>query len=236
MGTKQVKRGWGCTCPNCPWVPPRPQDDEEIEPDYVRIPTVLSKITGEPRSIALGYPVRCSPCHQKMKRITRMRRRLNRLWEESFTFFGPKRGFYSKPKLITFALPSENSYDYEEREVQKNKLRSLMPEARKLLREHGILGGTYVIECTSRLVEPKYGLMMWKHHAHIHMVALAPWVPPKYFSEYCTMLMPIGLGRVNYKSPRDKLEVASYISKYLTKEKTRSVTFGCMRGLPGSII
>ena len=79
---------------------------------------------------------------------------------------------------------------------------------------------------------PDEGIFVWKHHAHVHMVAIAPRVPRKSFVEFCTILQPLGLGRITYNAPGGvgaRKKVAAYISKYLVKEKTRSVTFGILR-------
>ena len=149
------------------------------------------------------------------------------------------------PKLITFALPSIETIN-PDTEIEVAKLEKLLPAARDLLMQKGILGGTYVIECTTRPIwcdltmeEPK-----WKHHAHVHMVAIAPIIKRDDLADFCKMLMPLGLGRINYKAPRGKWveypgvrfyltaekQVAKYISKYLVKDTRSSRTFGIMRG------
>ena len=244
MSSKQVKEGWGCTCPECPWVPPRGEDD------YVQTMRYSSR-TGNRTYANIKYPVRCRSCATKQKRYQRMRRRLNKIWECSYTFFNSgcelhrlecqcsNCSIYAKPKLITFALPSTISENYEEKNYQVDLLKKKMKKCLKILRSNGVLGGTFVIECTSRLVEPEYGLMNWKHHAHVHMVAIAPKVPRAALSEFCEQLLPLGLGRINYKAPRGKgarRKVASYISKYITKNKVHSRTFGVMRGNPKRLI
>ena len=55
------------------------------------------------------------------------------------------------PKLITFALPSVETIESDSSSEIK-KLERLLPAARSLLTENGVLGGTYVIECTTRLI------------------------------------------------------------------------------------
>ena len=246
MSSKQVKgEGWGCTCPECPWVPPRSEED-----DYVRTMKTSSR-TGLKTLANLKYPVRCRSCATKQKRYQRMRRRLGKIWECSYSFFNSNCQerelectcsnctIYAKPKLITFALPSVNSPDWEDKDLQVAELKKKIKPAMKILRSNGVLGGTFVIECTSRLVEPEYGLMNWKHHAHVHMVAIAPRVPRAALGEFCEQLLPLGLGRINYKAPRGKgarRKVASYISKYITKNKVHSRTFGVMRGEPKRLI
>jgi len=149
------------------------------------------------------------------------------------------------PKLITFALPSVETIE-SEAEDEIKKLEKLLPNARDLLTKNGVLGGTYVIECTTRLiwsdlaVEPQ----RWKHHAHVHMVAVAPGIHRSKLKDFCEMLIPLGLGRINYKAPKGKWveypgvrfyltaekQVAKYISKYLVKDQRSSRTFGILRG------
>jgi len=142
---------------------------------------------------------------------------------------------YRRPKLITFAIPSvESNLHIGEPEVVK--LNKLLPKARKILQEHGVLGGTFVVECTTRLIWSDLAIedQMWKHHAHVHMVALAPFMQRSELIEFSKSLLPLGLGRINYVAPSGhwkdaKAKVAAYISKYLVKEKRSSRTWGIMR-------
>ena len=161
-----------------------------------------------------------------------MAKRIDAIWEESFSFLTRT---YKMPKLITFALPSQNSESYSDRNNQIELLKSKLKEARAILQEQGVLGGTYILECTSRLLPfPEYPLFSWKHHAHIHMVALAPFVPKDGFKVFCESLMDIGLGRINYVAPKGKnarKQIASYIAKYLVKDGNNSRTFGIMRNI-----
>ena len=76
------------------------------------------------------------------------------------------------------------------------------------------------------------------------MVAIAPGVHKSKLKEFCEMLMPLGLGRINYKAPKGKWvefpnvkfyltaekQVAKYIGKYLVKDNRSSRTFGILRG------
>lgn len=176
------------------------------------------------------FPARCRSCDTKKKRYTRMVNRIDNIFEESFSYFTRT---YKMPKLITFALPSTESESYEERECQIDILKSKLKDMREILMKNGVQGGTYIIECTSRFLPfPDYPLFTWKHHAHIHMVGIAPYVPKKHFKEFCEQLLPIGLGRINYVVPRGenaREQVASYISKYLIKDGNNSRTFGIMR-------
>ena len=115
-----------------------------------------------------------------------------------------------------------------------------------LLIQNGVIGGTYVIECTTRLIWSDLAVeeQMWKHHAHVHMVGIAPAIHRTKLKDFCEMLMPLGLGRINYKAPRGKWveypgakfyltaekQVAKYIGKYLVKDQRSSRTFGVLRG------
>jgi hypothetical protein len=149
------------------------------------------------------------------------------------------------PKLITFALPSVETIESDS-SIQVKALEKLLPKARELLTKNGVLGGTYVIECTTRLIWSDLAVekQMWKHHAHVHMVAIAPGVHRSKLKDFCEMLMPLGLGRINYKAPKGKWveypgvkfyltaekQVAKYIGKYLVKDQRSSRTFGVLRG------
>jgi hypothetical protein len=176
------------------------------------------------------YPERCRECSRKAKRHTRMVNRLDRVWKISYDLEDQR---YNRPKLITFALPSIVTF-FESPEDELSKLKSLLPKARKILEKHGVLGGVYVPEVTTRSYE-FMGTRCFKHHAHIHMVAIAPYIHKTKLKSFCEILMPLGLGRINYVAPSGywktaKRKVASYISKYLCKEGRRTSSFGIYRG------
>lgn len=93
-----------------------------------------------------------------------------------------------------------------------------------------------MLECTTRLIWTDLAVsnQMWKHHAHVHMVAIAPFLPLDTLKEFSKCLLPIGLGRINYEAPQGywktaKKRVARYISKYLIKDNLSSRTFGLLR-------
>lgn len=224
MSPKQVKsESYGFTCPECHFVPDR--DDVD---DYVRTHRI-SKRTGERASRNLRWPVRCTSCERNKKRYQRMRRRLEKIWE--FSWAQPAQT-YRRPKLITFALPSLWTFE-ESPEGEVMKLNKLLPKARKILLDHNVKGGSYVLECTTRCYE-FLGTPVYKHHAHVHMVAVAPFVHRSKLKEFCEQLMPLGLGRINYQAPRGQYrdavaQVAGYISKYLVKDKRQARSFGIMR-------
>jgi hypothetical protein len=214
---------WGFTCDDCLFRPSK--DDAD---DYVR---VLRRANPDwrysKRSFNLRYPERCRKCERNKKRYQRMRRRLTKIYDTAESLDDWK---YRRPKLITFALPSLWTFDPDGVDELK-QLRSLLPKARAILAEHGIIGGVYVPEMTTRSFQD-IGGEVFKHHAHIHMVAIAPFVNKDKLKEFCEILMPLGLGRINYVAPRgagSKNKVASYISKYLTKDGRVCASFGIMR-------
>ena len=224
MSPKQVKRAvYGFTCEACHFVPTT--DDVD---DYVRTHRI-SKRTDMPSSRNLRWPVRCQLCERNKKRYQRMRRRLEKIWELSWA---EPAQIYRRPKLITFALPSTWTF-VETAEADVKRLDKLLPAARQSLLDHGVKGGSYVLESTTRSYE-FLGTTVYKHHAHVHMVAVAPFVRRESLSKFCTQLMPLGLGRINYKAPSGKYQdavrqVAGYISKYLVKDKRQARSFGIMR-------
>ena len=194
------------------------------EPDWTTTHRI-SKRTGLPGKKPLNFPDRCLKCKAKYRRSTRMRKRISRIFELSSDM--PKG--YKVPKLLTFALPVSYSDEYNDRWNLISDLNKLLPKARKVLLENNVKGGTYVIECTSRLTPLDEGqpLMSWKHHPHVHMVCIARY--QKNLKEFCTILMPLGLGRINYKATRSKKAIGEYVSKYLVKDNQSSRTFGIMR-------
>ena len=106
-----------------------------------------------------------------------------------------------------------------------------MPKARKKLMRNGVLGGTFVFECNSRLQPLDEGqpLFTWRHHPHVHMVAIAPFIHHKKLARFCEQLMPIGLGRINYKAPRAYGTTSNYVAKYLSKQGLNVRSFGIVR-------
>ena len=230
---------WRYTCPQC-WVPDKQPiftsmtknrwecEWVRAEPDYVTTHRI-SKRTGEYGKKPLNLPDRCNACKARYRRATRMGKRMDRIHDVAKAT--PK---CSVPKLITFALPSQ-WFTWESpssREEQMKRLNSLLPRARSILQANGVRGGSYVLECTYKwtpdldnFTHPKY-----KFHAHVHMVAIAPWIQPKKLSEWCSQLMDIGLGRINYEAVRSRKRTAIYVSKYLVKDKVQCRTFGVMRG------
>lgn len=224
MSPKQVKRSeFGFTCPQCHFVP----DIDDVD-DYIRTHRMSSK-TGERSTKNLKWPVRCSLCERNKKRYQRMRRRLEKIWDLGFAQSSP---LYKRPKLITFALPSIWTFE-EDPNAEVKKLEKLLPHARAILQDNNVRGGAYVLECTTRSFN-EYGTPVFKHHAHVHMVAIAPYVHRTKLKEFCEQLIPLGLGRINYEAPSGKYgeavkKVAAYISKYLVKDKRQARTFGILR-------
>ena len=224
MSPKQVKREFGFTCPECHFVP-----DRDSEDDFIRTHRI-SKRTGERSSRNVRWPVRCPLCERNKKRYQRMRRRLEKIWAVSWA---QPANVYKRPKLITFALPSIWTFD-PSGEDQVKLLNKILPRARESLLSNNVKGGTYVLECTTRSVKG-FGATIYKHHAHVHMVAVAPYIHKTKLKEFCEQLIPLGLGRINYVAPKGQYreavaQVAGYISKYLVKDKRQTRTFGIMRG------
>jgi hypothetical protein len=139
------------------------------------------------------------------------------------------------PKLLTFALPSQyftwDSPGKTSREKEMNSLIKLLPKARRILMDNGVLGGSYVLECTYKWIPDleNFTHPQYKFHAHVHMVVIAPYIHYSKLSEWCTQLMPLGLGRINYEAVRNRRRTAIYVSKYLVKDKVQCRTFGIMR-------
>jgi len=231
LSSKQVKkREWGFTCENCSWIPEKPESMDNISEDWVQT-NRISPRSGRRTYVALHFPVRCTACNTMQRRYQRMNKRLEGIWKLSFMLDKT----YSRPKLITFALPSIESID-SDGESEVKLLNKLLPKARKELQEHGVLGGTFVVECTTRLIWSDLAIepQRWKHHAHVHMVGIAPFMQRKKLIEFSKCLLPLGLGRINYVAPKGKWrdakqKVAAYISKYLVKDNRSSRTWGIMR-------
>jgi hypothetical protein len=214
------------TCDQCTYRGNRTHDS-----NYVRIKTVDGYGNAyRSWSESDKYPERCTECSRKAKRHTRMVKRLDKIWRISYDLEDYR---YSRPKLITFALPSIVTFDSSP-DAELRKLKSLLPAAHKKLEEFGVLGGVYVPEVTTRSTE-FMGTRCYKHHAHVHMVAIAPYIHPRRLIHFSVCLLPLGLGRINFVAPKGhwksaKRKVASYISKYLCKDGRRASSFGIYRG------
>ena len=247
LTSKEVRNvPWNFTCKACLHVPSRTLDEDglQIEEDDYQRTHRNSPVKDDKTKKNLRWPVRCRSCDTENRRYHRMVKRLKRIYamSEGIGQFLP---IMRMPKLITFALPSVETIESDS-SIQVKALERLLPKARELLTKNGVLGGTYVIECTTRLIWSDLALeqQRWKHHAHVHMVAVAPGVHRSKLKDFCEMLMPLGLGRINYKAPKGKWveypgvkfyltaekQVAKYIGKYLVKDQRSSRTFGVLRG------
>ena len=238
---KDGMKKWSHTCPKCHWIPDKQWIATDLEdknewqgvwtwpdPDYATTHRI-SKRTGMFGKRALHMPDRCNSCKAKYRRSTRMRKRVKRIMEVCEELPSG----YKVPKLLTFALPSQwFSWDDEINRTTRDKeigsLNKLIPIARKKLLQWGILGGTYVIECTEKIIfdldnftHPQY-----KFHAHVHMVTVGKYQED--IREFSKCLLDIGLGRINYEATRSKRKIGNYLSKYLIKDNQRSRTWGCM--------
>ncbi len=214
-------------------------------PDYIRVKrsVLTEKHKSEHKSIALHLPSRCKACDYTYTRKKRMYRRVAKIWDFSWKEALPKYGKgFGRPKFITWARPSQPSEIKDcvsERESEIKYVKSKMRSALAILeKDFRIMGGTYVVECTTRMADPTIegNFMKIKHHAHVHAVAIGPYIPDFYNKENkkYERLFSLGLGRINYKAVKGqgkkaKYGMADYITKYIIKDKTRSVTWGCMR-------
>ena len=201
------------------------------------------KNVGYTKSVNLEYPTRCASCETKKKRFQRMRKRVKAVWDRSFH---ERMGV---PAVLTITFPSEWTFNPTP-EVEVAALAKALPRARKIMQNAGILGGTYVVECTTRDTSSEMSVPAYKHHAHVHMVAVGPYVKSSEWEDWCRMLEPIGLGRIWYekrapgcdvqgcndKRCRHKKDwkglrdgIAGYISKYITKTARGCRTWGVMR-------
>ncbi len=221
-----INKEWGFTCGKCPHVPVYTETD-----DIVTIPIRNSLNPKLSTSLNLRYPIRCRSCDTEKKRNTRRRKAIARVFGMS-AGIGCFRPTYNYPKLITFALPNA---EFNATLSRRNELIDLMnkklPGAIKTLMKSGTLGGTYVMECTTRLIWSDLATeeQMYKHHPHVHMVAVSRFVHYKKLPSYCEQLLDQGLGRINLEAPRNARKVSNYISKYLAKDGFRHRTFGIMR-------
>lgn len=233
----ELKRArWGFTCENCVRVGSRLDKD-----DYIRIRD--QKITEFPenhtqivrdivKSYNLRFPERCRDCERAKKRYQRMRKTLDSIWQYCWSLPG---SIYKRPKILTFGLPSSPT-ERSDSSFEIDLLKSKMKEALVILRHHGVRGGVYVTEVTSRLCNLDYyehGFMQWKHHAHVHMVCVAPWKNKKSLDQLNNCLGPIGLGYIYFEAPRGdvkaaKNHISGYIAKYLSKQGHRKKRFGCI--------
>jgi hypothetical protein len=231
MSAEQESYFFSFTCDNCTYRGNRDHDSNYVSSVRVDDHGVRYKQWSE----SDRYPERCTSCATSAKRYNRMKKRLDKVWQISYEL-GDQR--YSRPKMITFALPSIVTFDSSP-DSELRKLKSLLPQARTILLENGVLGGIYVPEVTTRS-SSFMGTRVYKHHAHIHMVAVAPFVHKKHLKSFCECLLPLGLGRLNYVAPSDKnwrtakQKVAGYIAKYLNKDGRRTSSFGIYRGWESS--
>ena len=222
-----VNKEWAFTCSNCPYVPYRDNTPDQL----AHLQQIDGNISPWLSSINPWVPLRCTSCDTAKKRQQRMKHRTKRVWRLAEEIVNPT---FHYPKLITFALLTDEYYspEYSYRYELLDELSRLMPKARKLLTRNGVLGGTFVFECNSRLVPIDEGqpLFTWRHHPHVHMVAIAPHVHYTKLKKFCEILLPIGLGRINYKAPRSYGVTSRYIAKYLSKQHLNVRSFGIVRG------
>lgn len=227
-----VNKEWTFVCHKCPYVPYGTRDEigERYQIDGSKTWIMIDTELENGVMVNVYYPKRCKECETKKKRNQRMRlyvKRAFRVSDDCEELIGTR---YKTPKLITFADLNDEYYSSscELRLDLIEKLNKKAPKFLKRLGEWGVLGGTYVIECNTRLiwsdlaVEPQ----QWRHHPHVHMAAIAPYIQRKRLRKFCECLMDLGLGRINYKAKHNHYVVADYMGKYLVKEGRNARTFG----------
>lgn len=227
-----VNKEWTFVCNECPYIPEGSRDEigERFQMDASKTWVMIDTKKEVGIMVNPYYPKRCKHCEAAKKRNQRMRhyvKRAFRVSDDCYTLINTK---YKWPKLITFADLNEEYYSNsaELRIDLIEKLNKKAPKFLKRLGEYGVLGGTYVIECATHLIwsdlatEPQ----QWRHHPHVHMVAVAPYFSRKELPKFCAGLMDMGLGRINYKAKSNTYIVADYMSKYLVKEGRNARTFG----------
>ena len=234
-----VNKEWNFTCRDCPYVPYRDENPDTLAHQQQIDADLSPWLMG----INPWVPQRCTSCDTAKKRNQRMRKRTKRIWRLAEDISGAAAGdecnlkpggrSFSYPKLITFALltPTYFTDQYSTRYDLLQDLSRIMPKARRILMRNGVLGGTFVFECNSRLTPIDEGqpLFSWRHHPHVHMVAIAPFIHHSKLKKFCELLMPIGLGRINYKAPRSYGVTSRYIAKYLSKQGLNVRSFGIVR-------
>ncbi len=238
----KLRVNWRFTCSRCEFIPEKdiicfddPDDGHLIiwdvmkPADYVET-MKISKRTGLPGKMPLNLPRRCNKCKAEYRRTTRMRKRVQRIYDICETMEWK----YKFPKLVTFALPSkwfsssaDDSYTTREKEMELLNLK--LKNARKVLERNGVLGGIYVLECTYKWIPDldDFTSPSHKFHAHVHMVCVAGY--QRNLKEFCTILQPLGLGRISYEVVRSRSRASRYVAKYLVKDGTRSRSFGVFR-------
>ncbi len=165
-----------------------------------------------------------------------MRKRIAQVFRMS-AGIGAFRRTYNFPKLVTFALLDKyysRGDPSVDRSVLLEKLNSKLPKVWKKLMNQGMLGGTFVLECNTKLIwsdlatEPQ----MWRHHPHVHCVAVSNFVHHTKLVEWSGQFFndpSSELGWIHLKAAKAINTVADYIGKYISKDKVRARTFGIMR-------
>ncbi len=227
ISSPNVNKEWAFTCSNCPYVPWRDGNPEVIA-NAMQIDADSSLWGGVVNPF---YPKRCRSCETDKKRNQRMKQRTRMIWNFAEEIVKPT---YHYPKLITFSLLTDEYYSnsWYKRDQLLQELGNKLPGAIKTLMKNGMLGCTLVMECNSRLQPMDEGqpLWTWRHHPHVHAVAISPFIHHTKLKKWCEQLMPMGLGRINYKAPKHYGSTARYVAKYLSKQSLNVRTFGILRG------
>ena len=155
-----INKEWAFTCRKCYFVPKLNQED-----DYVKI---LAHNEKGSKFVNLRWPKRCRECERDKKRNQRLKKAIKKIYNTSYGI-GEYYWEYRRPKMITFALPNaEYNATYARRNDLVKELKLKLKKAWKILQSKGLLGGTYVLECTSRLIWSDLATekQQYKHHPH----------------------------------------------------------------------
>ncbi len=221
---KKVDTSFSFTCTECDF-----RGDVSADPDWNWIMTPRGYYWKETDK----YPNRCRTCERNKKRFQRMKRSIQKLYDISFD----KYRTYGYPKMLTVGLPSKWNDDRHHKD-QVKELKKRFKKLRQELLHYQVEGGIFQVELTQkvRFDNDLYGEE--KYHAHVHAVVVMPYIPPKALPAFSEIGLKFGLGRIHirgkdksYKRSKDyKSHLASYLSKYITKDNVngRSSRWGCM--------
>lgn len=217
LSTVTGKEGeyFSSTCEDCFF-----RGNRKVDPYYVNTGTRTFEVD--------KYPIRCTICGLKSKRITRMRDSFKKIEDikndilkhSSMNRFGWEktriRDTFQRPKMVTIG-----NKDNLERDEFMERFREFHKK------ESWIVGGTYVVEQG----KPKTNTEgMW----HTHGVYLAPYIQKSLLTEWSHSLEEkYGLGNMHYQQAKISTDgrnwhLENYLHKYFTKDGNRKQSFGSL--------
>lgn len=220
----QEKEGWfssAFTCPNCKLA----YGFDALEPSFWK---------------------RCSPCNQKLKTWQRAKRWCRLIKE---------RNPYDNVKFITLTIKNPECTHWNQMDPEELKQLIWKPWIkfkRRLLRRGDIKGGVYAYEYTydeqewqadlegfalfGRDIFDDEGSMFEatiSHHPHVHIIAVADYLPQKDLLEEWRQCVGHENAGVHIKAIPNTGNALGYVTKYITKSgeaKRRREPFGILRG------